>query len=196
MYIQGEQLAGLPVNYRKALFKALPTAEERTAFWQNVFTTFRRQHVLSAAQDSTLKKAEALIPEAFGAFQSGRAAQEGAVARMSDEVKRVLGPQALRELFLTAGPDGRIDSLPTTERAALRVQAWARTNMVARAAIRIAPTVFAEGDCNCNAAHNDCYYSSHCTKGLNGCAEDGGCACDWIIFDCNTCDGVCNYQMD
>jgi hypothetical protein len=193
MYTQGDRLDRIPAEYRKAVFKTLSTADERIGFWQSVFTTYRRQHVISAAQDATLKKAEAMIPVMFRGLPAERKKQEAALALVSQEVKLVLGSQGQEELFLTAGAHGRTDGLPIAERAMLRAHGWSRTNLVARAAARIAPTVFAAGDCNCNASQNDCYYSQTCTAGLNGCTNTGGCACSWLIFNCWTCDGLCNY---
>jgi hypothetical protein len=121
-------------------------------------------------------------------------AQQTALAQVSDEVKRTLGSQAQRELFRSAGPDGHTESLGIVERSMLHLRAWSHTNVVARAAGRVVPSLFASG-CNCNAEQNDCYYSSHCTQDLNSCQHSGGCACDWIFFNCWTCDGVCNYDQ-
>lgn len=183
MYARAGHVAGIPAEYRKAVFAALSTADEQASFWQGVFTTYRRQHVLSPTQDATLKRAEAMIPAVFGARPSERAAQEPAVTRVSDEVKRVLESQAHRELFLMAGPDGRTGSLPIAERVMLQARRWSHTNAVARAAGRIVPTVFAAGNCNCNAGKNDCTYFMTCTEGLNSCEQVGGCACEWIFFN-------------
>ncbi|CAN5877534.1 hypothetical protein BH18ACI5_BH18ACI5_03790 [soil metagenome] len=193
LYLQAERLEGLPVQYRKALFAGLSTPDDRIAFWQGVFLTYRRQHALSSAQNATLNKAEAMIPVMFGAGSAERAAQEAALAKVSDEVKRVLGPHAQRELFQMAGPDGRTVSLPVGERAMLHLRGWSQTNVVGRVAARIVPSLVAAGDCGCSESQNDCYYEQVCTAGLNGCEQTGGCACDWIIFNCWTCDGVCNY---
>jgi len=191
---QPERLEGLPAEYRKALFMTLTSADERIAFWQGVVRTYRQHHTLSPEQDLSLKKGEALIPVMFRMSPSERTTQEGALARVSDEIKRVLGPAAQRDLFQMAGPDGRTDSLPVAERVVLRLRTWSRTNVIAIAAARIAPTVFAWAPgCNCNESQGDCYYYQTCTGGLNDCTQSGGCACTLYIFNCWTCDGMCWY---
>jgi hypothetical protein len=195
-YSQSGRLIGLPAEYRKALFATLTSADEKIAFWQGVARTYRQQHTLSPEEDLSLKKGEAMIPVMFRMAPSERVTKEAGLARVTEEIKRVLGPAAERELFQMAGPDGRTDGLPVVERVVLRLRGWSRTNVVALAAASIAPTVFARAPgCNCNASQNDCYYYQTCTGGLNDCTESGGCACTLGIFNCWTCDGQCNYPV-
>jgi hypothetical protein len=192
--LRADRLVGLPIEYRKALMSLLTSSDDRTAVWQGVFATYRQQHTLSPEQDAVLQHAEALIPVMFHMPPAERPVREAELTKVSDEVKSLLGPAAQKELFKTAGPDGRTDGLPIAERAMLQVRGWARSNTVAMVAAKIAPSVFARPiGCNCNAGQNDCYYYSHCTGGLNSCSESGGCACDWLFFNCWTCDGQCNY---
>jgi hypothetical protein len=190
----GEHLAGLPVEYRKAVFAALKTTDERIAFWQNVFSTYRQTHALTDAQQATLSRAEAIIPVIFRASAAQRPAQEAALEKLSAEVRSVLGSAAQQELFHMAGPDFRRESLPVAERVGIDFGRWSHTNVVARAANRVVPSLNAS-DCGCNASQNDCYYSQTCGGGLNGCSQTGGCACTFLFFDCWTCDGQCYYPL-
>ena len=194
-YVEAERLAELPPVYRKALFSTLSTPDQQVEFWRSVFTAYHRQHALSLAQESALENAEIVIAAAFHAGPSHHADHERAVIQVRDRVGEMLGLKAERELFSTAGPDRRENGLPIFERGMLHALAWSHTNIVARAASRVAPALFA-ASCNCNADNpSDCHYETHCTQGLNNCGQSGGCNCTLGIFDCWTCDGVCNYDI-
>jgi len=202
-YIQPDSLVGLPVDYRTAVFARLTRAGDRAAFWKSVFAAYRRQHQLTVTQTSLLDKAEVLLPAVFRTTKSERSALHAQLIALSDEIGTALGPEAKRELFRTAGPSDHMEALPATERVLITMRNWSHTSVVARALSRLAPGLTAdEWTCNCSSEagtgrnEGDCHYEQHCTQDLNSCTHTGGCNCFLIIFDCWTCDGLCNYGIE
>jgi hypothetical protein len=192
-HLQADRILGLPIDYRVAVFDRLSTAEDRIKFWHSVYSSYRQRHVLSDQEQATLSRAEKMIEVMFLAPESERQVLEASLTRMSDEVLAVLGEDARVQLFKSAGPDGRTETLPGSERLLIEMRRWARGNVMASALKQVAPSLVAAGNCNCSDEEDGCNYESHCTKDLNQCTHSGGCSCDFLFFNCWTCDGVCNY---
>jgi hypothetical protein len=65
-YARPSTLSRLPLEYRRAIFGTLPTAEDRAQFWLAVFDAYRAKHTLGSEDRALLAQVEAyLAPDMF-----------------------------------------------------------------------------------------------------------------------------------
>lgn len=184
-----DRLAGIPIDYRRAVFHALRSAEERVEFWRRPFRSYRETHVLSPGQHSALARAEALLtPEWFGEPLSET--RRAVLIEVHEAVAGALGTEAALQLFQSAGRDlYATAALPVAER--LRY-AWrtGRSESVVRVLGYVVPALRA-ASCNCNKAYGDCYYYQNCGCGPYACdPTTWGCGRWWL----EPCDALCSYD--
>jgi len=189
-YARTDRAAGLPVEYRKAVFKALSTPDEQAAFWRGVFAAYRQAHQLSPDQSATLARAEALLsPATFSSSLSGL--PSNSVAEVRDAVAAALGSDAARELFVTGGPLRQSSSsLPFAERIRYTLRTHRPAGLTALAG-KMVPFLQASS-CNC-ASTEDCSYSQGCGRSPYSCSRTSwGCGSWWM----DECTDLCSYDRE
>lgn len=173
------QAPDYPVEYRRALFRAL-APEWKAAMWREVTARYMRNHPeLTPRQTDVLRNAmAAFTAEAYDSRGTGRPA----VRSHAGLVKELLGVSAEQELFYTAGP-----ATSSTSRLPIRV----RIEVVVKGQV----IALASLDCNCNYRWPvDCSANSPmiCSQ-LQGCAFSWfGCGPGWM----ESCDGYCIPKID
>jgi hypothetical protein len=188
-YGRADRLAGLPVEYRRALFGELKTAGERAQFWRDVLASYRARHVLTGEQAAVLDRVEVMFtPELFQTRLT--TSQSWTVGELRRSVASLLGEAAAQELFQTAGSDSySAATLPVGERLRYTWRSE-RSPRLARVLGQIVPSLQAAG-CNCNKAANDCYYHQNCGRSPFTC-EPSTWGCGWFWME--ECDALCSYD--
>ncbi len=154
-----ERLTLLPRDYRKGVYLTLTTAEQRCAFWRNVFDTYRRTHTLSPEQRAALSDAESLLtPGLFRGVLGGANAFKVAQARL--RVSSALGAEGEQQLFMTAGREVRsMAALPAPE----RMRHFWRANQPRRLVAWMEYVVPSLQALTCNCLYqSDCSYEMTC----------------------------------
>lgn len=182
-------LARLPIEYRRAVFATLSTAEARCALWKSVFAAYRHTHSLSADQDAAMRAAESLLtPALFTSLLRGDRAKS--VRSAGDAIASALGRAAAIELFRTAGPQGAdASALPITERILLTWRSHQPRQLVAWMEW-VVPSLRAS-DCNC-ASQEDCKYFMTCGDPVQCSRTSRGCGSWWM----EACTSICYYPIE
>jgi len=192
-YSQPGLLAELPITYRRALFGAAETPEERSSFWRAVVAEYQARSAHQADHDALLERVEALYsPAMFSAVQ--RSAEFNAhLAALRRQVRATLGEEAERTLFVVAGPTASVDAgLPLLERLRYRLREG-----VPNAWRRLQGTVMRDAlaaTCNCNPEfeNEDCTGHQNCASPF-ACEEDTSwpaCGTAWA----HPCTKLCSFD--
>ena len=190
-YSRGEQLEGLPTEYRRAVSMTLSSANERVAFWQAIITEYRQTQQLTADQGAVLARVEAMLTPALFSGRRPSQSQSLALTDVRSAVTRILGQGAERRLFFAHGSS--VHSITSSLSLAERLgYAWrtSRSSGVLALVTRIVPVVDANAwTCNC-AESNDCSTRTHCTESTGCTATTWGCAAWWL----GPCSALCTYD--
>jgi hypothetical protein len=191
MYMEPGALARLPKLYRRALFGALSSPEQRAQFWRNVVRSYRDGHALSPAQAEVLSRVDAMLTADLFAtrFDSART---DAIKGLVNEVSATLGPAATRDIF-AAGGEGSAAALPFAERIrhAWRAEGHGRSAVTTAIAF-IVPGLQANPPWHCNCAEsNDCSEYQTCgNPPVQYCEPTShGCGAMWWY----PCSSLCGY---
>ena len=175
-------LAGLPVEYRRALIPTL-SPEQQVTVWRAVFSSFKMTHRLNDEQRALIAQTEQLLTPNM--FRHGDTRNLAALSELRAQLTASLGQVASSELFNTAGPDPSHLNLSAMETARYE---WRRSRAAwpHRLVALIAPIVKAQ-QCDCITS-NDCFLSYCSTP--QGCTPTSWECGSWFTQSCTS---LCQY---
>lgn len=176
-----QRIEEYPSEYRRALLSAA-SLDLRSSIWHRVAVKYLASHpqLNQAQHDAVMHVAELATPATFARRDEGIGIE---LHKAAVTVHQLLGDDAERQLFYTAGPKTRSDKDLSALPLRVRFEAFLRSHFVASAR---------RTDCNCRTGSDDC------TGYLNFCSENQGC--DFQYFGCGIwyleyCNGYCIHQQ-